>query len=82
MMFVVAFFLLIMDSYGVLTPTKIAHLWVFPIVLVSLLLPHKVRTIGAMKTYSFQDVEFKRGSTTWEFAITDAQNSVDNLSAR
>jgi hypothetical protein len=81
MMFVVAFFILVTDSYGVLLTKKMAHLWAFPILLVILLLVHEVRTIDAMKTYSFQNVEFKSGSTSWELAITDAQNAKGDLSA-
>jgi hypothetical protein len=81
MIFVLAFFILVTDSYGDLLTKKMAHLWAFPILLISLLLVHEVRTIDAMKTYSFQNVEFKSGSTSWELAITDAQNAKGDLSA-
>jgi hypothetical protein len=58
-----------------------AHLWAFPIFLISLLLVHEFRTIDAMKTYAFQNVEFKSGSAAWELAITDAQSAMGDLSA-
>lgn len=81
MIFVVAFFILIMDRYELVIPTKMVQLWAFPIVLISLLLVHEARTIDAMKTYSFQKVEFKSGSTSWDLAITEAQNANGDLAA-
>lgn len=81
MIFVVAFFILITDSYRVLPTKKMAHLWAFPIFLISLLLVHEFRTIDAMQTYAFQNVEFKSGSAAWELAITDAQSAMGDLSA-
>lgn len=79
MIFVVAFFILISDKYQMLMQTRMVHLWIFPIVLVSLLLFHEARTINAMKTYSFQEVQFKSGSEAWESAIMDAQNANGDL---
>jgi hypothetical protein len=81
MIFVVGFFILITDHYGVFIPIKMGHLWAFPIALISLLLVHEVRTIDSMKTYTFQGVEFKSSSTAWDLAIADAQSAKGDFSA-
>jgi hypothetical protein len=81
MIFVIAFFILITDKYGIVKPRKMVHLWAFPIVLVSLLLAHEVSTINSMKVYSFKEVQFKSGSTSWDLSIADSQNSNGNLNA-
>lgn len=81
MIFVIAFFVLVMDNYGRLMPTKMVHLWVFPVLLVSLLLVHEVRTIEAMKTYTFEGVDFKSSSTSWDLAIADAQNARGDMAS-
>jgi 4-amino-4-deoxy-L-arabinose transferase-like glycosyltransferase len=80
MIFVVAFFILVLDKYEMMTPAKLLHLWAFPIALVSLLLVHEVRTIDAMKTYSFQKVEFKSSASSWDLAIVEARNANGDLS--
>lgn len=80
MIFVVAFFIVVLDRYDLMTPTKLLHLWVFPIALVLLLLVHEVRTMDAMKTYSFQGVEFRSSSPSWDLAIEEARNANGDLS--
>jgi hypothetical protein len=81
MIFVVAFFILVVDKYEIMTPTKLTHLWAFPIVLISLLLVHEARTIDAMKTYSFQDVRFQSSSPSWALAIVDAEKANGDLAS-
>ena len=70
-----------MDNYAGVMPTKMVHLWAFPVLLVSLLLVHEVRTIEAMKTYTFEGVDFKSSSTSWDLAIADAQNARGDIAS-
>ena len=79
MTFVIAFFVLVMDNYARVIPAKMGYLWAFPVLLVSLLLVHEVRTIDAMKTYTFEGVDFRSSSSSWELAIADAQNASGDI---
>jgi len=81
MIFVVGYFILLKDKLGIMKPAKMMHLWTFPIILVALLLVHEVRTIDSMRTYSFQEVQFKSGAIAWSSVINEAQAADGVLSA-
>jgi hypothetical protein len=79
MIFVIAFFILIRDKYAIHEPKKMRRLLGFPVILVSLLLIHEAKTIDLMRTYSFEEVQFKSGSGEWQQAIVEAKNANGEL---
>lgn len=81
MIWVVACLILIRDKFGDIQPTRMKHLWTFPVILVALLLVHEVKTIDSMKTYNFQEVHFKSNTTAWNLAIKEAVNSNGELAS-